>query len=233
VLGATLPDLTITLRSDIPIAGGMGSGAAVATTLVRALAAHVGGPLAAADISELVYNSEQRYHGTPSGIDNAVVAFEQAIWFERDGRSAMIEPVEIGEPLHLVIGDTGVRSETRLSVGEVRQRWQAAPQEYQMLFNGVDYVVRQIRIALASGDITSLGLLLNENQELLEQIGVSSPELEHLIAAALTAGAWGAKLSGGGWGGIMVALVDEESSASVAAALRKAGAAQVREATVR
>jgi mevalonate kinase len=250
------PDLTISIRSDIPIAGGLGSGAAVATAVVRALARHMGHMPPTNDISSLVYHSEQRYHGTPSGIDNTVVAYEQPIWFERQATvetpephavtelynrlasstqdaGPLIEPVDIAAPLSLVIGDTGVRSETRLPVGEVRRRWEAAREEYEFLFNRIDYIVRQGRIALASGDETSLGLLMNDNQEVLEQIGVSSPELEKLNDAALSAGAFGAKLSGGGWGGVMVAITYEENSPAVAEALRRAGAVQVRETQVR
>jgi mevalonate kinase len=99
VLGATLPDMTVTLRSDIPIARGMGSGAAVATALVRALAAHIGGTLPPDIIADLVYSCEQRYHGTPSGIDNTVIAFERAIWFER-------QKTEYNQPGHWRHGHT-------------------------------------------------------------------------------------------------------------------------------
>jgi mevalonate kinase len=227
-----LPDLAITISANIPLAGGMGSGAAVATALVRALAGAAGQQLDAADISTLVYQSEQRYHGTPSGIDNAVVAYEQAIWFVRQQPAPLIEPVAIAAPFRLVIGDTGIRSETRLPVGEVRRRWQADPAHYEALFAQVQALVQQVRAALASGASAALGPLLDENQRLLEHIGVSSPELEHLVAAARAAGAAGAKLSGAGWGGVMLALVDEESSTGVAAALRQAGAARVLETLV-
>lgn len=227
-----LPDLTMTIRSNIPIAGGMGSGAAVATAIVRALVAASGVELAPAEVSALVYRCEQRYHGTPSGIDNTVIAYEQAIWFVRQQPAPLIEPVAIAAPFRLVIGDTGVRSETRLPVGEVRRRWQADPKAFEALFAEVQQVVTQIRAALASGRLAQVGPLLDANQSLLEQIGVSSPELEHLVAAARQAGAAGAKLSGAGWGGVMLALVDEQCSGSVAAALRQAGAAQVLETLV-
>ena len=238
-LGATPAlDLQISMVSTIPIAGGMGSGAAIATAIVRALAAHLGQELPAETISALVYASEQRFHGTPSGIDNTVVAFERPIWFVRQpslygGPSvAAIEPITIAEPFTLLIGDTGVRSPTRLPVGEVRQRWQASPAHYEVLFDAVGALVLQVRRALAQGDLPALGALLDANQALLERIGVSSAELGQLVTAARVAGALGAKLSGAGWGGVMLALVAPAARERVAAALQAAGAVRVLETTV-
>jgi mevalonate kinase len=239
-------DLQISLSSTIPIAGGMGSGAAIATAIVRALAAHLGHPLTAQAISALVYASEQRFHGTPSGIDNTVVAFERPIWFVRPATSdqgshpalyggpsvAAIEPITIAAPFTLLIGDTGLRSPTHLPVGEVRRRWQADPATYEALFDAVGALVLQVRAALAQADIAMLGTLLDTNQTLLQQIGVSSPELDRLVAAARTAGALGAKLSGAGWGGVMLALIDPAAREHVTAALQAAGAVRVLETTV-
>jgi mevalonate kinase len=249
---APAPDLRITISSTIPIASGMGSGAAVATAIVRALAAHLGRYIAPADISTLVYASEQRFHGTPSGIDNTVIAYEQPIWFVRQqtndqGRRTndiselsslvvrpssgnsyppMIEPITIASPFILLIGETGIRSATRLPVGAVRQRWQAAPARYEALFDQVGLIVAQVRAALQD-DISALGPLLSQNHWLLQQIGVSSPELDRLVEAAVAAGALGAKLSGAGWGGVMLALVTHDTRERVANALEQAGAKRV------
>ncbi|RRR67795.1 MAG: mevalonate kinase [Candidatus Viridilinea halotolerans] len=226
-LGLGQADLTITLRSQIPLASGMGSGAAIATALVRTLTQYAGQEWDADRIAALVYASEQRFHGTPSGIDNTVVAHERAIWFERRSPKPLIEPLTIGAPFTLVVGDTGVRSATHLPVGAVRTAWQADPVHYETLFAGVALLVSQARSALAKGDSATLGGLLNQNQALLEQIGVSSPELERLIHAARQAGALGAKLSGAGWGGIMLALAHPTQAATIAAALCEAGAVRV------
>ncbi|WP_298817269.1 mevalonate kinase [Chloroflexus sp.] len=218
-------NIEITIRSSIPIASGMGSGAAIATAITRELLAYCGQSLPAATISELVYESERGYHGTPSGIDNTVVAFEQPIWFQRRTVPPhLIEPLPIGAPLTLVVGDTGVRSPTRLPVGAVRERWQADPDRYEVLFDQVAELVRQARVALAEGNALKLGPLLDANHELLREIGVSSPELDRLTAAARAVGALGAKLAGAGWGGVMLALTVPEQAESVAAALRAAGA---------
>lgn len=257
------PDLRITVASDVPIASGMGSGAAIATAIVRALAAFFGAALTADEVSALVYGSERRFHGTPSGIDNTVVAFERAVWYQRttdDGRSttdqedegsrsaervgdeprslaggrpsSVIEPVAIAAPFTLLVGDTGVRSATRLPVGDVRRRREADPARYDALFDNVAAVVVGVRAALAQGDIAALGGLLDRNHELLREIGVSSPALEQLVGAAREAGARGAKLSGAGWGGVMIALVDDAGRAAVRAALEDAGAARVLETVV-
>jgi len=238
------PDLRIRITSTIPIAEGMGSGAAVATALVRALAAHLGHELPAEAVSSLVYTSEQRFHGMPSGIDNSVIAFERPIWFVRrpSGHDIscpddpaiqnLIEPVTIAAPFRLLIGDTGVRSPTHLPVGEVRQRWQAETAQYEALFDAIAACVIRARTALVQGDIRALGALLNENQVLLEQIGVSSDDLDRLVAAARRAGALGTKLSGAGWGGVMIALVMPAAGERVAAALAEAGAVRVLETAV-
>jgi len=126
------PDATLTITSTIPIASGMGSGAAVGAALVRALAGLVGRPLEAATVSDLVYESERAFHGTPSGIDNTVVAYEQPIIFQRrPAGPPAITPLAVGGPWHFVVGDTGVASETRAVVGDLRRRWQADPGHYE------------------------------------------------------------------------------------------------------
>lgn len=218
-------DLRIVLQADIPIASGMGSGAALATALVRALATLAGRRLSAADQAELVFRSEQGYHGTPSGIDNTVVAYEQPIWFcRRPGLTPLIEPLQVGRPLELIVGDSGVRSPTHLPVRAVRERAAADPARYEKLFDAVAELVHAARRALAAGDLSELGRLLTHNQAVLQQIGVSHPTLDALTDAALRAGALGAKLAGAGWGGVMLALCDADSVRAVETAVTAAGA---------
>lgn len=238
-LNRTAPlDAHISLRSAIPIASGMGSGAALGAALVKAVAAHLGTPLPPADVSRLVYESERFFHGTPSGIDNTVVSYEQAIWFVRGDasmtppRPPTIELIDVGQPFRLVIGDTGVRAPTHLTVGGVRERRQRDPRRYDSLFRAIGALAHTIRSLLAAGDLPALGAALNRNQELLAAIGVSSPELERLISAARAAGALGAKLSGGGGGGIMLALAPASGAATVTQALLDAGSVRILETSV-
>lgn len=218
------PDLALSVSSSVPMGRGLGSGAALATAIVRALAQHLGHPLPAQAVSDLVYQTEVIHHGTPSGIDNTVIAFEQPVYFVK---GQPIQVLQVARPFWLAIGDTGIVSPTRDVVGDVRRRWQQGPAQYEDLFARIGDVARSARQAIATGEIALLGPLMNQNQVLLEALDVSSPELERLVRAARRAGALGAKLCGAGRGGNMLALVPPAQAEAIAAALREAGAVRV------
>jgi len=221
---SSVSDLILTIRSTIPVASGLGSGAAVSAALVRGLAAHFGRVLSSQQVSELVYQTEVLHHGTPSGIDNTVVAFEQPVYFVK-GQPP--QHLQVGGSFHLLIADTGVSSPTRVAVADVRRGWEASRPRYERLFDAVGQITDEARRAIESGKCGSLGPLMDRNQGLLGEMGVSSPELERLILTAHTAGAVGAKLSGAGRGGNMIALVTQATAEGVANALRRAGAKDV------
>jgi mevalonate kinase len=218
------PDWQIDLHSAIPIASGLGSGAALSTALVRALFAQAGQSVEPATLSRIVYESERIYHGTPSGIDNTVIAYGTPIWFVR-GREAEVFSPPI--PFTLAIADSGIRSPTKETVGDVRRAWEAQPVRYEALFDAIASLVHASRRAIAAGDLILLGQLMNENQEVLGHLGVNSTRLDRLVAAARNAGALGAKLSGGGRGGNVIALVEAGRQQLVEQALLAAGAVRV------
>jgi mevalonate kinase len=223
-LGREPPAVILTIRSTIPVASGLGSGAAVSVAVIRALARYVGAELADETISELAYEVEKIHHGTPSGIDNTVVAFRRPVYYRR-GRP--IETLRIGRPFQLLIADTGRPSSTKATVAEVRAAWCARPAHYELLFDQIGHLVEAARAAIERGKTEALGPLMNRNQMLLEELDVSSPELQRLIEAALAAGARGAKLSGGGRGGNLIVLVESETLGPVREALAQGGAANV------
>jgi mevalonate kinase len=250
------PDWRITVRSTIPIASGMGSGAAVSAAIVRAVAEAANRKLQIANLqicksangeyampgtaghavrntqyalppatlSALIYEVERLHHGTPSGIDNTVIAFGQPVYFVR-GQPP--QPFAIGRPFTLAIADTGIHSPTRIAVGDVRRAWEREPARFEALFDRVAAVVAAARTAIAAGQPGQLGPLMDENHTVLQAIGVSCPELDALVAAARSAGALGAKLSGAGRGGNLIALVTAETAPRVAEALRAAGAVRL------
>ncbi|GIL16118.1 MAG: mevalonate kinase [Chloroflexota bacterium] len=222
-------NLSIELESDIPMASGFGSGAAISTALARALAAFFGKALTPLEISELVYEAEKMYHGTPSGIDNTVIAFEQPIRFTRRPPPARneIASFHIARPFTLVIANTGIASPTKITVGDVRRGWQTDPASYEKLFDVIGEIATQASSALARGENARLGELMTRNQYALGALGVSSREIEKLLDAGLRAGAQGGKLSGGGRGGNVIFMLDSRDAEQVKRALLDAGATSV------
>jgi mevalonate kinase len=223
-LSSPQPDATVTISSTIPIASGMGSGAAVSTALVRALAGFLGHTLEPMQVSAIVFEVEKIHHGTPSGIDNTVIAFEQPIYFMRDHP---IQRLTVSQPFTLLIGDTGTRSPTKRVVAHVRRAWERDPAHYDALFDQIGDIADEGRRAIETGDVEALGPLMDENHALLIDLGVSSPQLDELVDAARFSGALGAKLSGAGQGGNMIALVESDLVEEVAEELMDAGAVRV------
>jgi mevalonate kinase len=216
------PDILITITSTIPIARGLGSGAAVATAVARAVARHFGHVPQPEEISPLVYEVEKLHHGTPSGIDNTVIAYQQPVFFVRgEGMTRL----SVGVPLNLIIADTGVVSSTREVVGDVRRRWEVETERHEDLFDKIGDIARLARSAIERGHPSTIGRLMDENHELLMTLGVSSPGLDRLVKAAKMAGALGAKMSGAGWGGNMLALIEPSRAPFMNDALQEAGAA--------
>ena len=217
------PSLNIRITSSIPIAAGLGSGAAVSVAIIRALSTQLGSPLDNEQVNNLCYEVEKIHHGTPSGIDNTVITYSRPVYFIK---GQPIETFQVKSPFILVIADTGLPAPTRESVGAVRKLWTMDPTFWNQVFEQVGSIVRQARHSIENGTWQDLGALMDANHVLLQKMTVSSAELDHLVQVAKTAGAEGAKLSGGGRGGNMIALVQPKTAVQVASALQAAGASQ-------
>lgn len=216
-----LPNLTLNIDSTIPIAAGLGSGAAVSVAVIRALSSFFSHPLTNEQVNNLVYETEKLHHGTPSGIDNTVITYNMPVFYLK---TKPIATFKVGKPFTIVIGDTGIPALTKDSVGDVRRLWLRDANRLEAIFDEVAQISTMARHFIESGRPELIGELMDQNHEFLQQMTVSSPELDVLVLAARQAGAHGAKLSGGGRGGNMIALVDSASAESVAEALLSAGA---------
>lgn len=216
-----LPSLDIHITSTIPVAAGLGSGAAVSVALTRALSAHLSQPMTDEQVNALVFEIEKIHHGTPSGIDNTVITYGRPVYFIKNNP---IETFKVGSPFTIVIGDTGIPAPTKESVGDVRRQWLRDPQTSESIFDEIAQIALIARRSIESGRTEVLGELMNQNHEHLQKLTVSSPELDALVEAARQAGALGAKLSGGGRGGNMIALTEQARAESVAEGLMSAGA---------
>ena len=215
------PDLEINILSTIPVASGLGSGAAVSVALIRALSSYLLHSLSDNEINEIAFEVEKLHHGTPSGIDNTVITYNKPVYFIK---GQPMEIFKVGRPFTIVIGDTGISALTKESVGDVRSLWLRDTVNFENYFNEIAQIALIARRSIESGRPELLGELMDQNHALLQNLTVSSSELDRLVEAARSAGALGAKLSGGGRGGNMIALVEQPKAESVADALISAGA---------
>jgi hydroxymethylglutaryl-CoA reductase len=160
-------------------------------------------------------------HGTPSGIDNTVATFGQPLIY-RKGEPPQFRSLDLPQPINFVIGMTGIESLTAKMVARVRDGRDRNRDVYDTMIKGIDAVAGQAIDALKRNDLERLGELMNVNQGLLNGLQVSSWELEELIQIARENGALGAKLTGGGGGGSMIALCPD-NGAEVIRAMHDAG----------
>lgn len=216
-----IPSLDISITSTIPVASGLGSGAAVTVALLRALSSFFFLPLTNDQINSLAYEIEKLHHGTPSGIDNTVVTYARPVYFIK---GQPIETFKVGASFTLVIADTGINAPTKESVGDVRKLWESNKSKWEKVFDEIGEIVRNAKENIENGEWKSLGALMDANHAFLQRLTVSSPELDRLVESARSSGASGAKLSGGGRGGNMIALVEKDRAAQVSEALMSSGA---------
>ena len=201
----------LTVDSQVPIASGMGSGAAVGVATVRAVSKYFGKELTPDEVSKIDFKTEQLLHAHPSGIDNTVVSHGKPIYFVK----GEMEEIRVGKPLQILIANTGIRASTRKALTIVRAAWKKNKEEYEGYFHEAGEIAREARKAIEVGDLERVGQLMNEFQKFYRNIKMSHPANELLIKTALDSGALGSKISGAGLGGCVIALVDENSKEHV------------------
>ncbi|GIN58229.1 mevalonate kinase [Lederbergia ruris] len=216
--------LHIQIDSSVPIGRGLGSSASSAIAVVKSLYQYFEQKLSKTKLLELVHISETFAHGNPSGIDMVAASSDQPLWFEKDGA---IHPVDIKLPLHLVVADTGRIGGTLEAVESIRKNSLISPNKVKHSIDLLgDYTLRT-KAALAEGNSLFVGKMMDAAHSELKKLGVSDTELDHLVQVAKEWGALGAKLTGGGKGGCMIALASSlEHAKNLAEGLLQNGAAQ-------
>jgi len=213
----------ITLEGNLVAASGIGASAASCVAVARALADSYELDLSDEQINEIAFEGEKGYHGTPSGVDNTASTYGGLIWFQK-GEKNVIDRISLLNPVEIVIGNTGKVTDTKAAVDGVKQRKEKNLKKYQEIFDRAENIAYLAKRAIQDRAYTNLGKLMNENHKLLQQIEVSSRELDFLVSIARDAGALGAKLTGGGLGGNMLALTPgKELQNKVATAIEKEG----------
>ena len=210
----------INIKSSIPIAAGLGSSAAVSVASAAALYSLFEYNVTNDEIFQTALNAERLVHGNPSGIDPAISTYGGILQYQK---SKPIKRLDVDIDLPLIIGNTGRERSTGELVGKVSRLRRRYPAIVEKLIKAGGEISKRSLKALSDGDLKALGELMNINHELLCALTVSCEELERLVHASRKAGALGAKLTGAGGGGCMIALVSPEKIRDVACAIEKAG----------
>jgi hydroxymethylglutaryl-CoA reductase len=220
-LGLSGRSMRIEVFPEVPRSMGLGGSAAMAVAIVRALDKHFKLGLSDEQVNSLAFESEKVAHGSPSGLDNTLACYGRALVF-RPGDPPLVEPLNIREPIPAVIGMTGYEGLTAKTVGRVREAWQQDKKLYERIFDQIDALTLRGVQAIQDNDLPTLGELMNICQGMLNALQVSTPELEKLVDIARENGALGAKLTGGGGGGSIIAICDGDTE-PIVSAIRAAG----------
>ena len=218
--------LNIWVGGTLPGFSGLGASAASSVAIARAIAEELSLNLSNEEVNQIAYEAEKAYAGNPSGIDNTAATYGGLMWFKKNltGGSASVEKLSIRKPVEIVIGSTGKVANTKAMVTGVAERKNKYPEKYNQIFKQAENLTYAGRKALESYDLKKVGELMNMNHRLLQEIEVSSSELDLLVDISRKNSAFGAKLTGGGGGGCMVALTPgKELQEKVAVAIEKEG----------
>jgi hydroxymethylglutaryl-CoA reductase len=220
-LGLSGRSMRIEVFPEVPRSMGLGGSAAMAVAIVRALDKHFKLGLTDAEVNALAFESEKVAHGSPSGLDNTLACYGQPLVF-RSGDTPLVEPLNIRKPIPAVIGITGYEGLTAKTVGRVRDAWLKDQKLYERIFDQIDALTLRGVQAIQDNDLKLLGELMNICHGMLNALQVSTPELEKLVDISRASGALGAKLTGGGGGGSIIAICHGDT-APVVNAIRAAG----------
>lgn len=215
--------LELTIHSTIPAERGMGSSAAVATAVTRAFYDYLEQPLSREQLLTNVQISEKIAHGNPSGIDAAATSSLEPIYFVK---GHPFDYFSLNIDAFLIVADTGIKGQTRAVVKDVAHLFEKDQQKVGQKIQQLGYLTRQAKKAIVKNNPEHLAQAMNEAQLILKNLTISNDFLDVLIEAARDSGALGAKLTGGGRGGCMIALAQTKTKAQeISEALLQAGAA--------
>jgi mevalonate kinase len=217
----TPPKLHVRVAMELPSGAGLGGSAALSVAIVRALDAALGIARTPSEVAAIALEAERVFHGNPSGVDTAMSA-AGGVAVYRKGQP--LEPVRVARPLQLVVGHSGEPGMTKETVASVARQHAQKPDKVDQIFDGMEAIVNNAKRAIEDGELDKLGQLMELNQKLLVTLVLSTPRLEEMCTAAVMAGALGAKLTGGGGGGCMIALAHDAAAAQrIKAALEALG----------
>jgi len=216
--------IKITLGGDLLAGSGVGASAASCVSLARALNDEFKLGLSIDGINEIAWEGEFAYHGTPSGVDNTASCYGGLMLFWLKSGKKIVEKIKVKEPIRVVLGNSGISANTAELDGLVEDLNRKDQKLHSSRLKKVTEQVLAVKEALLKHDLKEVGKIITENHKILIDMGLSHKKLIELCNIALKNGAYGAKLTGGGMGGFMIALTPEEKlQERVAEAMKQRG----------
>ena len=204
------PPIEVRAQIDLPAGAGLGCSAAIGVAVFHAVDEALGLERSREELAEAAIAWEKIFHGNPSGIDNTMSALGGVALFRRD---EPLQSLRSNKPLHLVIGYSGQSPSTQEMVSSVARQLESDPVRVNKAFEAIDVLVRNAKLAIEAGDHIALGQLLDLNHAILSSLMLCTTKLDAMCQAARNAGALGAKMTGGGGGGCMIALAPKHDEA--------------------
>ena len=208
----TPPPLRVETKINLPAGAGLGCSAALGVAVIEAIADALNIETTRQELADRTLSWETIFHGNPSGIDNTMAAMGGLAIYTKDEGMAS---VKFTEPMKLVVANSGETSSTKEMVASVAKQFEREPRRMQDAFEAIAVIVTNAKLKAEQGDWEALGQLMDMNQALLSSFMLSTTKLEQMCDAARLAGAAGAKVTGAGGGGCMIAIVERKAIAPV------------------
>lgn len=221
--------LQITFSGDLLAGSGVGASAASCVSLARAINDEFKLGLSDEEINHVGWQGEFAYHGIPSGVDNTASTYGGVMLYQIKNNKKGFETICLKTPFEVVLGNSGVTANTAELDGLVSSEKERDPALFYDRIKIITEQVFEAKEGLENGDLKKVGQILSENHKILIDMGLSHEKLMYLCALAIRRGALGAKLTGGGMGGYMIALTPGKGlQEKVASAMEKEGFAVIR-----
>ena len=221
--------IKITYGGTLLAGSGVGASAASCVSLARALNKEFSLGLSLDEINHVGWEGEFAYHGLPSGVDNTASTYGGIMLFQVKNDQKRFDKIRLKKPIRVVLGNSGVTADTSALRGITEKQKESDPELFWRRLKTITEQVHEVKRGIETGDFEKVGTTLTKNHDILIEMGLSHEKLISLCNLALKEGALGAKLTGGGMGGYMLALTPgKELQETVASALEKEGSAVIR-----
>ncbi len=216
--------IKITFGGTLLAGSGVGASAASCVSLARALNAEFTLGYSIEDINRVAWQGEFPYHGVASGVDNTASTYGGLLLFQLIKSQQHFERIKTPKPFEIVLANSGITANTALLDEVTEQQKKEDPELFKSRLKMITSQAYDMKRALEAGNLKSVGEIMSNNHKILIDMQFSHETLDYLCKLALEKGAWGAKVTGGGRGGYMVALTPgEKLQDTVASAFDKEG----------